>query len=398
MTSIARMLAQWAHDLEPAASDLTLADRSLLDTVAVTLAARDHPVTKVAASLSEAGRWATAGHVLDFDDLHMPSTTHISAVCVPTALAAGGGARGYLAAAGVMARLGTVLGWPHYAAGWHATCTAGAPAAAAGAAVALGLDASQIATAIALAVPAAGGLQRAFGTDAKSLQVGFAVEAGLRAAALAADGATADDTVLDAWLPLVGAGPDDLDLSGPAVPDGLAIKIYPCCYALQRPISALVDLAAGAGVDPADVVRIELRTPQASVVPLIHHQPDTGLQGKFSLEYGAAAALLDRYPGFASFTDDAVRRDAARRLAALVETTLVPGGASLLDGELQVRIQTGNGRVHDTVLTFPPGSPARPPTAAQLSGKLADCLTGLDADWSAWTWQNAAGVLRRFVP
>jgi len=30
-----------------------------------------------------------------------------------------------------MARLGTALGWPHYARGWHATCTAGAPGAAA---------------------------------------------------------------------------------------------------------------------------------------------------------------------------------------------------------------------------------------------------------------------------
>jgi 2-methylcitrate dehydratase PrpD len=398
MTSTARVLAQWAHDLEPTAADLALADRSLLDTVAVTLAARDHPVTKIAASLSEAGRWATAGHVLDFDDLHMPSTTHVSAVCVPTALASGGGARAYLAAAGVMARLGTALGWPHYSAGWHATCTAGAPAAAAGAAVALGLDTGQIATAIALAVPAAGGLQRAFGTDAKSLQVGFAVEAGLRAATLAADGASADDTVLDAWVPLVGGGTSPLDMRGPAVPDGLAVKIYPCCYALQRPISALAELAGAVQLDPAEVRRIELRTPEATVVPLIHHRPDTGLQGKFSLEYAAAAALLDRYPGFASFTDDAVRRDAARRLAAMVETTLVPGGDWLLDGELEVRIHTGNDGVHDAVLAFPPGSPARPPTAEQLSGKLADCLAGLDTDWSAWTWQNAADVLRRFVP
>jgi 2-methylcitrate dehydratase PrpD len=403
MTSTARVLAEWAHELEPTAADLALADRSLIDTVAVTLAARDHPVTKIAASLSEAGRWATAGHVLDFDDLHMPSTTHVSAVCVPTALAAGGSARAYLAAAGVMSRLGTTLGWPHYSAGWHATCTAGAPAAAAGAAVALGLDAGQIATAIALAVPAAGGLQRAFGTDAKSLQVGFAVEAGLRAATLAADGASADDTVLDAWLPLVSTGMSsadvsNADMSGPAVPDGLAVKVYPCCYALQRPISALAGLADAAGLDAADVRRIELRTPEATVVPLIHHQPDTGLQGKFSLEYAAAAALLDRYPGFASFTDDAVRRDSARRLAALVETTLVPGGDGLLDGELQVRIHTGNDCVHDAVLAFPPGSPARPPTAEQLSGKLADCVAGLDTDWSAWTWQNAADVLRRFMP
>ena len=84
----ALMLGQWAHDLAPADEDLALADRSLLDTVAVALAARDHAVTKLAASLPGARRWAVAAHILDFDDLHMPSTTHISAVCVPTALAA----------------------------------------------------------------------------------------------------------------------------------------------------------------------------------------------------------------------------------------------------------------------------------------------------------------------
>ena len=60
MTSTALALGQWARDLEPTTEDLALADRSLLDTVAVTLAAREHPVTHIAASLHEAGRWATA--------------------------------------------------------------------------------------------------------------------------------------------------------------------------------------------------------------------------------------------------------------------------------------------------------------------------------------------------
>jgi 2-methylcitrate dehydratase PrpD len=283
MTSVAVTLAEWAAGLEPDREDLELAHRSLLDTVAVTLAARDHRVTRLASGppegawLPEGARWAVAGHVLDFDDLHMPSTTHVSVVCVPTALATGGGPRAYLAAAGVMARLGTALGWRHYSAGWHATCTAGAPAAAAGAAVALGLPAERIATAMALAVPAAGGVQRAFGTDAKSLQVGFAVEAGLRAARLAAAGAQADPSALDVWLGLVGGDPSAVDPCGPTVPNGLAIKLYPCCYALQRPISAISELA-GPELDPAEIRRIALRTPEATVVPLIHHRPKDGLQ------------------------------------------------------------------------------------------------------------------------
>jgi 2-methylcitrate dehydratase PrpD len=400
---MATELAGWAYRLQPSRADLDLAGRALMDTVAVTLAARGHPVARLAAELPDGARWAVAGHVLDFDDLHMESTTHVSVVCVPTALATGGGARAYLAAAGVMTRLGMALGWPHYSAGWHATCTAGAPASAAGAAVALGLSPEQIATAIALAVPGAGGVQRAFGTDAKSLQVGFAVETGIRAARLAAAGARADPTALDAWLTLVGgdpaaagldglARPDLTDAAGPAVPGGLAVKIYPCCYALQRPISALAELAAD-GLDPGEVSRIELRTPEATVAPLIHHRPQTGLQGKFSLEYAAAAALLDGYPGFASFSDEAVRRPAARRLAGLVEITLDPGGSWLLDGMLEAVVHTRDGQTRRISQRFPPGSPARPPDAAQLGSKVADCIAGLDTDPASWTWDNAARVL-----
>ncbi|MGH3195720.1 MAG: MmgE/PrpD family protein [Streptosporangiaceae bacterium] len=401
LTSVAVTLARWAERLEPEPGDLELADRSLLDTVAVTLAARDHRVTRLAASLPEGARWAVAGHVLDFDDLHMPSTTHVSAICVPTALATGGGPRAYLAAAGVMARLGTALGWRHYSAGWHATCTAGAPASAAGAAVALGLPATKIAVAMALAVPAAGGVQRAFGTDAKSLQVGFAVEAGIRAARLAAAGAQADPAAVDAWLGLVGGEPAAVDPSGPVVPNGLAVKLYPCCYALQRPISAIGELA-GPELDPAEIRRIVLRTPEATVVPLIHHRPQDGLQGKFSLEYAAAAALLaacsGAYPGFGSFTDSAVRRDDARRLVSLVEVKLDPGGIGLLDGQLEAEIHTSSGAILRASQQFPPGSPARPPTAAQLRSKLADCVRGLDTDPTSWTWENAAGMLRRWLP
>ena len=393
--SVAERLAQWAADLKPTEQDLRLADRSLADTVAVALAARSHRVTRLAARLPEGPRWAVAAHVLDFDDLHMPSTTHISAVCVPAALATGGSTTAYLAGAGVMARLGTALGWPHYSAGWHATGTAGAPASAAAAAVALGLTAGQTATALTLAVPGAGGVQLAFGTDNKALQVGFAVQAGIRAAELAADGARADPAALDQWLGLVGGDPSRLDLDGPAVPGGLAIKMYPCCYALQRPISALAELAGG-GVAAADVRRIAVRTLAGPVTPLIHHRPETGLQGKFSLEYGLAAALLDHYPGRDSFTDAAVRRPEARRLAGLVRTTLRPGGTGLLDGDFTAEVLTEGGEVAEVSLEYPPGSPQRPPSAAQLRAKLTDCLAGLPLDPAALTWAQAAGLLREY--
>ncbi|MDQ6918632.1 MAG: MmgE/PrpD family protein, partial [Candidatus Dormibacteraeota bacterium] len=82
--------------LEPSDEDLALARRSLLDTVAVAVAGRGEPVSRIAAREDEACRWATAGHALDYDDLHLESTAHISVVCVIAALAARGGERAYL--------------------------------------------------------------------------------------------------------------------------------------------------------------------------------------------------------------------------------------------------------------------------------------------------------------
>lgn len=367
----AQRLAEWAHAYVPSDADLDLARRALTDTVAVTYAARGSRMRTLTADLPDAARWAAVGHVLDFDDLHLPSTAHISVVCVPATLATGGDARAYLAGAGVMARLGTALGWSHYTSGWHVTCTAGAPAAAVAASVALGLTPAQTAHAIALAVPQAGGVQRAFGTDGKALQVGLAADAGVRAARLAAAGAQADPTALDQWLTLVGGDPDALDLTGPAVPGGLAIKLHPCCYALQRPISALRGYSG-------DVNRVQVRTPAASMQPLVHHAPTTGLQGKFSMEYAIAATILDGRPGFASFTDEAVRRPAAQRLISLVELDITPGGDGLLSGGIAITVNGTETRTE----RWPPGAPERPPTDAELAEKLADCGLDTTVDWT----------------
>lgn len=390
----ARALAEWAHGYTPDADDLALARRSLADTLAVTLAAREHPIGAIAAEAPPGARWATLGHVLDFDDLHLESTTHISVVIVPAVLATRGDARAYLAGAGVMARLGTALGWRHYSAGWHATCTAGAPAAAVAAGVTLGLDAAGLATAMALAVPAAGGVQAAFGTHAKSLQVGFAVEAGIRAARLAAAGATADPRAVDDWLVLLGGAPAAVEVGGATVPGGLAIKLFPCCYAMQRPIAALREARDRLPADPAAITRVRVRTPEAALQPLIHDRPGTGLQGKFSLQYAVATALLDAYPGFAAFSDAAVTRAESRRLVSVVDAAAEPGGGGLLDGTVELDVETADGGVVRAALAQPPGSPLRPPTGTELDGKFAACGADVPALLSGLSWSGAADLLQ----
>jgi 2-methylcitrate dehydratase PrpD len=392
--SVATALVDWALALQPCETDLELASRSLLDTVAVAVAARDHDVARLTLGESDALRFGAVGHVLDFDDLHMGSTAHVSVVCVPSVLATVGGAREYLAAAGVMSRLGMALGWSHYDAGWHITCTSGAVGAAVGAGLSLHLTREELLVAVALAVPASGGVQRAFGTDAKSLQVGFAVEGGVRAARLAAQGATADPRALDKWLDLMGGLFDPELMTGPAIKGGLAVKIYPACYALQRPIHCLSTLTKDVGLRPSDITKIVIRTPAATVAPLIHHRPTTGLQGKFSLEYATATAILDGYSGFAAFDDDAVRRPEAQDLMALVDVQLEPGGDWLLDGTAEIDVTTAAGQAFHASEKFPPGSPDRPPTAAEFESKLHDCLSGSGVTPTDIHWGNAADLLR----
>ncbi|MGI8562243.1 MAG: MmgE/PrpD family protein [Candidatus Dormibacter sp.] len=392
-TGLASALAGWAFRFRPGAGDQELARRALLDTVSVAVAARHEPVTQLAGSLPEAAHWAAAAHALDYDDLHLPSTAHISAVCVSATLAAGGGAEAYLAGAGVMARLGTLLGWNHYQRGWHATCTAGAPAAAIAAGIAMGLDEPGLATAMALAVPSAGGVQRAFGTMAKPLQVGLAAAAGVQAARLAEGGATADPGALEEWMRLVGGSPQGDVPDFPAVPGGLAIKVYPCCYALQRPIAAVASM----GLEAGQIACVRCVTPAAALQPLIHHRPVTGLEGKFSLEYAVAAAVLDHPVGFASFTDGAVRRPDALTVAERVVAEGQPGASGLLDGKFVAEVTLKDGSRRSTHLTAPTGAPARPPSVEELHAKVEDCCGALTDEVLDLDWRLAGDFFRRVL-
>ena len=398
--SIAQRLAEWAVALAPSEGDLALAQRSLVDTLAVALAARDESIVSVTADEPAASRWAAIGHFLDFDDLHLTSTAHISVVCVPAVLAVGGSARHYLAAAGVMARIGELLGWRHYSAGWHTTCTSGALGAAVGAGLGLGLDAAALAQAMALAVPAAGGVQRAFGSMSKPLQVGFASGAGVRAAYLVAGGATADPAAVDHWVHLVADSPGGLTLGDEVIPGGLAIKLYPCCYALQRPITAGRELRrlAGSRIDPSAVRQITVRAPESTLQPLIHHRPSTGLQAKFSLEYAIAATLIDDDPGFASFSDAAVARPAAQQLLATVRVDSSPRGDGLLAGSTELVLEFCDATSITADVGTPPGAPGCPLSEVELKEKVRRCAPNEEAQILACGWQDAPQLLAAHFP
>jgi 2-methylcitrate dehydratase PrpD len=386
-------LAAWVHGYQVQPSDVAPANIALRDTLAVTLAAQDDGIAALAGALSKPSLCAALAHVIDYDDLHVPSTTHISAVCVPATVFSGGAATAFIAGAGVMARVGQALGWKHYSAGWHATCTAGAIGAAASVASSIGLSVEETAHALVLAVPGAGGVQRAFGTLGKSLQVGFAVEAGVRAARLAQLGARSDLGVLEDWMELVRGNPAAVRLDGPGVPGGLAIKLSPCCYALQRPIF-VTRLLPEPALEMKNIAGIRLSAPLATVQPLIHHRPTTDLEAKFSLEYAVACAVLGPREGPLPFTNEWVGRADIQELMRLVEFTPTgENGSGLLDGELEISVELRSGEIHRARGKVPPGAPDRPPTENELKLKIRACCGEESGRVESAGWADAPAIL-----
>jgi 2-methylcitrate dehydratase PrpD len=114
---------------------------------------------------------------------------------------------------------------------------------------------------------------------------------------------------------------------------------------------------------------------------LIHTRPQTGLEGKFSMQYCLAAALLDQRIGLLSFSDEKVRRPAAQQLFERVTMTLHPEAQrDDTSGEglpVTVMVMLRDGRMLSVQIQHPKGHPANPLTAVALQDKFEDCAYGV---------------------
>jgi 2-methylcitrate dehydratase PrpD len=409
---IARFSCGFAADrLSPAR--LRQVGRAVVDTVGVALAGRAEPVSKVvwgyvrgragcAAASTAWGRSAAlpvedaalyngvAGHVLDFDDVTSPLRGHPSIALLPPllALAQARGLDGtrlagaYVVGFEVMVRLARAMVQDHYARGWHATTTLGGIGAAVACCHLLGLTESQTVNAIGLAVAQASGSRISFGSMAKSFQAGHCGASAARAAVLAELGADGAPDALDGtggFTHLYGQGEDlsqvladlgqpDLELDR----SGIEIKKYPMCYAAHRCIDGILDLRVERGLH-ADAVRaIHVTSNQRGMVPLIHDRPQTGLEGKFSMQYAMAAALLDGHVRLSSFTDEAVRRPAVQNLMRKVTRAEAEGPQTPRWNRLDITLASGE-VLHKEIRELR-GSSACPLTDEELRDKWRDCL------------------------
>ncbi len=269
---------------------------------------------------------------------------------------------------------------------FHPPGAVGAFGAATACGLLLGLDTDALAHALAIAASRASGVQANIGSMTKALHCGGSAGAGLESALMAAAGFTGD---ADALGDPRGYGrafyaetfePAHLTADAPVlhiVAPGPAWKLFPSQYATHFAITAALDAHAqlkAQGLDAAAIDRVRLVTPAMPYVD--RPKPATGLAGKFSFQYTAAAALLDGAVSVASFKD--TRRFAPDMEAMLARITVAPDVAR--EGRfdrlrLDIDVTLTNGRRIAAACDGPPGIWGRPVTPQRLEAKWRDALT-----------------------
>jgi 2-methylcitrate dehydratase PrpD len=446
MTGLTEALAEFIHgktiqDFPPVALDKT--KKALADTFAVILAGAGSevapPLMRYVGQASDSGTSpilgsgrtvspemaalvnGTFGHALDFDDVLSMMPAHPSAVILPALIAdlRAGTLSGralieaYVIGVEVGGKIGQAITVGHYHRGFHGTGTLAIFSALAALAKRDHLDVPTTQMAFGIASSLASGLQRNFGTMTKPLHAGWASRSALAAVNLARSGFTAAPDVLEAPAGFFAAyGVEESQpetalkhLGNPWViaEPGLALKQFPCCYASHRGMDGVLQLRQRLGFTAANLARLECRMPPGGMRVLIYPQPKTGLEGKFSLQYGLAAGVLDGQYTLWSFTDEAVNRTPIRDLLERVYVTEDPrcaGDDPLLEarssgsrGFVEVEATLSDGRYETVRVHQAPGHPSRELTWADIGAKFGDCAAQARID--PGKAKNALGILER---
>lgn len=241
----------------------------------------------------------------------------------------------------------------------------------------LHLDVEQTRAALGHAASAMGGLMKNRGTDTKGFTAGSAAMHGVMAGELAALGFTADPNILDGEIGvarLLGLEQGDPELVAQGLGEwdlatrGSTIRLHACCGAAHWSMDAMQRIVRSESIDPGAIEHIAVEIPSflTDMVPI--HEPTSGLQAKYSLEYAVAVIALDGRAGIHQYTDEAVRRTEMQRL--MKKVTTVP-----LDGPIQSRVivTMRDGRRLEETVNRAHGNPADPLIEDERLGKFHEC-------------------------
>jgi len=389
---------------------LAMAKRSLLDWIAVTLGAATEPAAKILidfieeidgkkqASILGHGLKTTmlnaalvngaTSHILDYDDAHSVTRNHTSAPLVPALLAVAEhkGLNGrdllaaYIVGFDVSTRIGLALGKRYYEDGWHATSILGRFGAAAAVSRLLGLSTLQVMNALGLAATQAAGIRSVFGTMGKPFHAGKAAMDGMMSAMLAGRDFTGPIGILDDDSEFVrifsaeyDSGKIGKDLGKEYYILTNTFKMHAACLLLHPGIDGLLALKKEYGLNPEDIESIELE-----VAPLCLSVTDNptivnATEGKFSLYFCAAQALVGGKVGSGDFTDAAVNDPAIRELMQKVR---VKTNSSMKETETNVVVQSSSWKRYTEHVAAFRGDPDNPLSYKDIEEKFRGLNAG----------------------
>jgi len=273
-------------------------------------------------------------HIADFDDTLLQFKGHSSCVLMPVVLALCESSErsgrdlltAFVVGTEVSGKLGEAMGWKHYHAGWHSTGTVGSIGAAAAASKALNLSREKAGNAIGIAASCASGLRENFGTMTKSFHAGHAAMAGVFAAQLAEKGFDSSPTVLEGnagFAKLFGASDQFTSLSknfGEVnALDKIMLKPYPSCAGTHTAIDAILKIRNEILIELEEIVEIKVYGLPVLSTVLIHHNPQTSLEAKFSMEFCVSAALIFGQLGIRQFEEGSIFNPQVRCLMKKVK-------------------------------------------------------------------------------
>jgi len=350
-------------------------------------------------------------HAEDYDDMSLGVYGHPTPPLLPAVLALGeqykvSGKRvieAYITGFEVGSCLGRAINPSHYKRGWHGTATAGTMEAVAASAKLLKLDTNQVRMALGIAVSETCGTRQNFGTMTKPFHAGNAAKSGVVAAQLAQKGFTADPNIIEAPLGFghlfQGDEPPDWGKVTPLgktfeiTTEGIAFKPYPSCGETHAEIEIILDLMRKHHFSHEDVESIECVFSDTMNSVMLHLEPKTGLEGKFSAEYCTARALLDNNVGLQDFTDERVNQPEVRQVMKNIKRRIEPD-MTMLAATLNVKLK--DGRKFSQHVEIPKGWPKNPLSEEELVAKYKDCaqlvLSPSDIDRSVELLKNLEEV------
>lgn len=305
----------------------------------------------------------------------------------------------YHVGAEVECKIAEAIAPRHYQDGFHTTGTCGPFGSAAACAKLLKFDLPKTLNAFGLAASQSGGLRENFGTMTKPFQAGHAAESGLISAELAGLGWTAAEQILEADRGFFHAAGGSYDPS--AIMDrlgkpwtfaspGVSLKPYPSGSLTHPAMTELARLIDAHKIQATQVEKVDVGANHNMTTTLLHHQPKTGLEAKFSMEFCLAILLLEHKAGLGQFSDKVVQRPDVqamiRRINFYVDPEAESAGYDKMTSILKIHLT--DGRMITGRADFGKGSPVNPMNFDETAAKFREC-----AEFAEWPMAKTEQII-----